>query len=149
MLAFVLPHLSASGITKYALIKLYHQACRATTSFSFIIKLAVLPPHSVLSSSLPCYHLIQFYRQACRATTSFSAATNIRVGLLYSGKFSNGTNVRIIRKRAVCAKIKTFEIYILSACGCGLNRVIVYCHVVRTCVLAACDFDKFNFEILF
>ena len=27
----------------------------------------------------------------------------------YSGKFSNGANFRIIRKRATCAKIKTFE----------------------------------------
>ena len=54
-----------------------------------------------------------------------------------AGKF------RIIRKCAVCAKIKTFEMFILSACGCGLNRVIVYC------CAHACDFENLNFEIFF
>ena len=40
----------------------------------------------------------------------------------YSGKFSNGANFHIIRKRTVCA------------CVCGLNRIIVYCTVVaRMC----------------
>ena len=37
--------------------------------------------------------------------------------LPYSGKFSNGANFRLIRKRAVCAKIKTFEILFSADVG--------------------------------
>ena len=37
--------------------------------------------------------------------------------LPYSRKFSYGANFRIIRKRAVCAKIKTFEILFSAHVG--------------------------------
>ena len=50
--------------------------------------------------------------------------------LSYSGKFSNGANFRIIRKRASCAKIKT---------PCAS---LLHVHAQET-------FENLNFEILF
>ena len=66
----------------------------------------------------------------------------------YSGKFSNGANFRIIRKRAVCTKIKPFYSQRMWVWLELRNRINVNT-VVRTRVLAACDFKNLNFEILF